>query len=225
MAHQPTIWDWPLRLWHWAFAAAVAFCLYSGLVGDIALAQWHMRSGLAVLGLVAFRLGWALWGGRYARCGQYRTTPSRIAAHFLPARYRAAATAPAQSARQSAHTAPGIALALLLVAAVALQAAAGLFASDDIFTEGPLRSYASAAVADAADWLHHRLHWLILTLIGVHLSAHAVYGFVLRDATPLSMFSGRKPRTETLPPTAHFWLRAAATLAAAAGLVWLIGSA
>ena len=197
-----TVWDWPLRLWHWAFAALVAFSLYTGLADDLDWLTWHLRSGIALVGLVAFRLGWALWGGVYARWRQYGTTPGAFLAHF---RRRAAA---------AAHTPPGAALALLLFGAVAVQVATGLFASDDIFTEGPLHRLASAELASAASWVHRRLHWLVLGAVCVHLAAHAVYGLVLRDPTPLAMFTGRKP--QPLPPTPHFWLRALFTAALAA---------
>lgn len=196
----PVIWDWPLRLWHWAFAAAIAFSLYSGLDGDIGLLEWHQRSGLTLLGLLVFRLGWGLWGGRYARFGNYRTTPVAFLNHFR------------RRGTKSAHTSPGVALAMVMFAAAAVQVATGLFATDDIFNEGPLHRYASAEFARTANWIHHRLHWLILATIGVHLAAHAVYGLVLRDKTPLAMFTGRKPATDALPSTAHFWLRAAVTL-------------
>ncbi len=216
MNRGPVIWDWPLRLWHWAFAAFIVFSLYSGLAGDIALMDWHQRSGLALLGLVVFRLGWGAWGGRYARLGHYWTTPRRFVGHFVP-RWR--------EPGQSAHTAPGIALVAVLFTAVAVQVGTGLFATDDIFNEGPLHKHAPDEFARIANWLHHRLHWLILAAIGVHLTAQIVYGLFLKNATPLAMFTGRKPGTESLPATGHFWLRAGLTLALAVGAVVLVNEA
>ena len=203
MKSDPTIWDWPLRLWHWAFAGFIAFSLYSGLSGDIGLLEWHQRSGLVLLGLLVFRLGWGLWGGRYARFRHYWTTPSAFIDHFR------------RRGRAGAHTSPGVALAAVLLAAAALQVGTGLFATDDIFTEGPLHRYVSNELARTATWLHHRVHWLVLGAGVVHLAAHAVYG-LLRDPTPLTMFTGRK-RLE-LPATPHFWVRAAVTSLLAAGI-------
>ena len=210
---RPVIWDWPLRIWHWLFAGAIAFSLYSGLKGDISLMAWHQRSGLLLLGLLVFRLGWGLWGGRYARWGNYWTTPLQFVDHF-----RGRGT-------KSAHTSPGIAMAAMLIAATAVQVGTGLFATDDIFTEGPLYDYASAEFARIANWIHHRLHWLILGGLSVHLAAHAIYGFVLRDRTPLAMFTGRKPGREHLPTAQSFWFRAAVTLILAVGVVLLVGTA
>ena len=211
MKPRPVIWDWPLRLWHWAFAGFIAFSLYSGLDGDIGLLEWHQRSGLVLLGLVVFRIGWAVWGGRYARFGHYWTTPSAFVDHFRGRGSR------------SAHTSPGIALAVVLLAAVMAQVGSGLFATDDIFNEGPLNRYVSSEFARDATWIHHRAFWLILGAAAVHLVAHAVYAFVLRDSTALAMFTGRKD--VELPSTPHFWLRAALTSAVAVGAVLAVNYA
>ena len=208
MKPAPTIWDWPLRLWHWAFAGFIAFSLYSGLKGDISLMEWHLRSGLVLLGLVVFRAAWGMWGGRYARFGHYWTTPRAFVDHFR------------RRGERRAHTSPGVAIALVFFVAVAVQVGSGLFATDDIFNEGPLNRQVSDEFAKTATWIHHRVHWLILGAGVVHLTAHAVYGLVLRDPTPLAMFTGRKPLK--LPATPHFWVRAAVTSALALGVVLVV---
>ena len=205
MRPDPTIWDWPLRIWHWSFAAFIVFSLYSGLAGDIGLLEWHQRSGLVLLGLVVFRIGWGLWGGRYARFGHYFTTPRAFIDHFR------------RRGERRAHTSPGVALAVVLLLAAAVQIGTGLFTTDDIFNEGPLNRYASDEFARTATWIHHRVHWLVLGAGVVHLTAHAVYGFVIRDRTPLAMFTGRKG--VDLPATPHFWIRAGVTTVLALGVV------
>ena len=208
MKRGPVVWDWPLRLWHWAFAGFIVFSLYSGLDGDIGLLEWHQRSGLVLLGLLVFRVGWGLWGGRYARFGHYWTTPSAFVDHFR------------RRGERAAHTSPGIALAVVFLIAVAVQVGSGMFATDDIFNEGPLNRYVSPEFARTATWIHHRAFWLILGAAGIHLFAHAVYGFVLRDPTPVAMFTGRK-RVD-VPPSPHFWLRATLTAAAATGVAFAV---
>jgi len=203
---QRLVWDWPLRVWHWAFALTAAGSLTTGLLGQLALMEWHMRLGYVALGLLLFRLGWALWGPLYARLSAFRPSPRGFFEHF---RGRSV-TEP--------RTAPGSALALLLVLAVGVQAVTGLFTSDEIFTAGPLVRHASADTVDALSFLHHRVFWLVLGLIGAHLTAHAIYA-ARRDPTPLSMFTGRKP--VRLPPlSAQLPARALATALGAAALVW-----
>jgi cytochrome b len=199
------VWDGPLRLWHWAFVACVGGALFTGLSGDIGLIDWHIRCGYGALALLVFRLGWALWGGLHARWSSFRITPARVMA-FLRGR-------PVVGPR----TAPGVALVLCMFVAVAAQAIAGLFTSDYIFTDGPLVRYASSDTVKQMSGLHHRIYQVIIGLIGVHLTAHVVYG-LMRDPTPLSMFTGRK-RVEAAA-TPQFWIRGLLTAAATAALVW-----
>jgi len=199
------VWDLPFRLWHWALALSVLFSLYTGLAGDISLMEWHQRSGFVVLGLLLFRLGWWIWGGRYVRLSQYWTTPRRFIQHF------------AGSGRADPHTSPGIVLAVLLIAALATQAVTGLFATDDIFNEGPLTRHVEAEVSSTMTWIHHRVFWVIIVLVATHITANAVYA-MMRDPTPLAIFTGRKD--VDLAPTEQHLLRGLVTAVAAAILVY-----
>ena len=204
-ARRVRVWDGPLRMWHWAFAGCIGGSLGTGLSGDIGLVEWHMRFGYGVLGLLVFRFGWSLWGGLNARWSSFRLSLPRIIG-FIQGRETA-----------GPRTVPGTALVLCLFAATLLQATAGLFTSDFIFTDGPLVRHASGATVDLMSAIHHRVFWGILALIGIHLAAHAVYG-LRRDPTPLSMFTGRKPVLAVATP--HYWLRALMTVAATLALGW-----
>ncbi|WP_376717336.1 cytochrome b/b6 domain-containing protein [Bradyrhizobium sp. 62B] len=57
------VWDLPLRLWHWAFAACVLAAWFTPTVYD----RLHRIVGYTVLGLLAFRFVWGFWGSRYSR--------------------------------------------------------------------------------------------------------------------------------------------------------------
>ncbi|TWB07270.1 cytochrome b/b6 domain-containing protein [Bradyrhizobium stylosanthis] len=57
------VWDLPLRLWHWAFAAGILAAWFTPTVYD----RLHRIVGYTVLGLLAFRLIWGFWGSRYSR--------------------------------------------------------------------------------------------------------------------------------------------------------------
>lgn len=197
------VWDLPLRIWHWLFATGVGTCLVTGLSGDIGWMQWHQRAGLMIIGLVVFRVGWGIWGGRYARFRYYRVSATAIRDHFL------------RRLDPQVHTPPGIALAVALFSLVILQASAGLFATDDIFNEGPLRRYVTDAFAGTATWLHHRVHWIISGFIVMHLSAQLIYGLWFRDSLWLSMVTGRKS-VDVLHTRDHF---RRATLTAAVSIL------
>lgn len=202
------VWDWPLRVWHWAFAACLCTLLYTGLAEDIALLQWHMRCGVLLIGLLLFRLLWGFWGGDHARWSGYGVSPRQFMDHFRGRRV------------DDPHTAPGRALALALFGAATAQAVTGLFANDDIFNEGPLARYVSDSLSDQFTWAHHRIFIAVIALISVHLTAHVVYG-VRGDATPLAMFTGSKQAA--VAPTADYAWRALLTAALAAAIVWFGG--
>ncbi len=199
------VWDLPFRLWHWALALSVLFSLYTGLAGDISMMEWHQRSGFVVLGLLLFRVGWWLWGGRYVRLSQYRTTPRRFIQHF------------ARTGTADPHTSPGIVMAILVILALAVQAGTGLFATDDIFNEGPFARHVGDEVSSTMTWIHHRVFWVIIALVSTHVAANAIYA-MMRDRTPMAIFTGRKD--VDLPATRQYLLRGLFTAAAAALLVY-----
>ncbi|MCP3395822.1 cytochrome b/b6 domain-containing protein [Bradyrhizobium sp. CCGB20] len=58
-----SVWDLPLRLWHWVLAASVLAAWFTPTVYD----GLHRILGYTVLGLLAFRLAWGFLGSRYSR--------------------------------------------------------------------------------------------------------------------------------------------------------------
>jgi cytochrome b len=57
------VWDLPLRLWHGALAISILAAWFTPTVYD----SLHRIIGYTVLGLLAFRLVWGVWGSRYSR--------------------------------------------------------------------------------------------------------------------------------------------------------------
>lgn len=201
------VWELPMRVWHWALACCLAGSLYTGLAGDIALMERHQQFGYGILGLLLFRLGWGLWGGRYARFANYRFDPRRVLAHFRG------------RDRGAPHTAPGMAFTIVFLLLLAAQVGTGLFATDDIFTEGPFSRLVENETARQLTGIHHRVYWLILAGVTLHLLAHVVYA-LRRDPLPLAMITGRK-RVD-LEPARPAWTLAVLTAAGAFATVWLM---
>jgi cytochrome b len=100
------VWDWPLRVWHWLFALCLAGSLTTGLLGDISLMDWHMRLGFTAIGLLLFRLGWALWGARYARWHTFAVTPARFVAFVRGVGDQGPRTAPGAALGGGGRAAP-----------------------------------------------------------------------------------------------------------------------
>lgn len=67
------VWDWPLRLWHWALALFVVVAWFTPSTYD----SLHRFAGYVVIGLLVFRLVWGFLGTRHSR---FRTLPARLRA-------------------------------------------------------------------------------------------------------------------------------------------------
>lgn len=57
------VWDWPLRAFHWSLAFFVLLAWFTPGRHD----GLHRFAGYAVIVLIAFRIGWGLFGTRYSR--------------------------------------------------------------------------------------------------------------------------------------------------------------
>ena len=180
------VWDWPLRLWHWLFAIAVAGAWISGEWGGYDWRQWHLWFGQAAVGLLIFRLIWGFVGTRHARFARFVPGPKRLIGYLRTLPRRDAPGTPG-------HNPLGAVAVVAILAVVAAQAGSGLFISDDILYEGPWFVAVSSDTADFASTVHHRLAWPVGVLIGLHLVAIAFYRLYKRQRLTRAMITGRKP--------------------------------
>jgi cytochrome b len=212
------VWDLPTRLFHWLVVALVAISVYTGNVGGLREMEWHTLSGYAILTLVLFRLAWGAVGGRNARFRNFLRGPRAVAAYargLAGARYRPSL----------GHNPLGGWSVLAMLASLALQATTGLFANDDILTEGPLAKYVSEATSDRLSAVHAWNATILYVLIGVHVAAVLLYLVVKRENLTGAMISGRKRAGSALRQDTGAEgnaLLAAALLAAAAAAVWAL---
>jgi hypothetical protein len=72
--HRIKLWDLPTRLFHWLLVLLVTLAFVTGLTGGPWI-DWHGRIGLAIFGLIVFRLVWGFVGSTYARFGQFVSGP------------------------------------------------------------------------------------------------------------------------------------------------------
>jgi cytochrome b len=112
-----------------------------------------------------------------------------------------------------------------MLVSLLVQASTGLYANDDIFTEGPLAKTVSKATSDTLTWVHHVNSKVLFVLIAVHLLAVFGYLIVKHDNLIRPMITGRKtlpPETPAEDPPYVSPVRAAVALAGAAALVWAV---
>jgi cytochrome b len=211
--HRVRIWDLPTRLFHWLLAVCVAGSLVSVQLGGNAIA-WHFRFGYAILALVLFRVIWGWVGPRYARFASFPPDPAAAIASLRGAPHDGAG-----------HNPLGAFSVYALLAALAFQAASGLFANDSIMWDGPLKNLVSSETSDRITTLHRLNRFVLLGLIGLHLAAIAWHALRLRERLVRPMIDGDRryppgaPLPEPARDDARIRLVAAALLALCAAAV------
>ena len=179
------LWDLPTRVFHWSLAALVVASFATGWSGGNAM-EWHGRAGVAIIGLLAFRLIWGFVGSTHARFGRFVRGPAAIAGYLRG------------SWSGVGHNPLGALSVLAMLALLLCQAIGGLFANDDIAFNGP---YFAAISKDLSDWItgwHKRGSWLILVLVGLHLAAILFHTLVRKQKLIPPMLTGTKEVPETL---------------------------
>ncbi len=211
------VWDWPVRAFHWALVALIVAAVVTVKIGGNAM-EWHMRAGQAILALVLFRILWGFAGNRHARFSGFVRHPRTVLAYARSVLTR-------RHEVYVGHNPAGgwsvIALLLVLLA----QAASGLFANDDIATDGPLVRLVTKERSDAITSFHRLNIWLLAALVATHIGAVLFHLVVFKENLVRAMVRGRK-----VLPVEHAkaaagptrTLRALVLLALAALAVWWI---
>jgi cytochrome b len=177
---------------------------------------YHMWSGYAILALLLFRVVWGFAGGRTSRFSAFVRPPSVVLAYakglFTP-----------HSPRYLGHNPLGGWSIVAMLAALLVQAGTGLFANDDIFTEGPLYDWVTKSTSDWLTRIHEFNQWVIVALVTLHLLAVLFYLVYKRENLIWPMVTGRKRwEAGADQPEIGSPFRAAVIAALAAGVVYLL---
>lgn len=206
------VWDLPTRLFHWLLAACVAGSLVSVSLGGNAIG-WHFRFGYAIMALLLFRVLWGLVGPRYARFSAFPPSPAAALRYLRGERNDS-----------PGHNPLGALSVYALLAALALQVGTGLFATDDIMWDGPLKALVSNATGEWLTRLHRINRFVVIALVALHLAAIAWYVRVRKESLVRPMITGDKLLERALPAAdgARERLLALALLGASATTVWAL---
>ncbi len=172
------VWDLPLRLFHWLLLICVAGAL---VTIQLKAMDWHGRFGLAVLGLLVFRLVWGVIGSTHARFWSFAPWP-RSLVDYLRGRWHGLG-----------HNPLGALSVFAILAVLLFQSVTGLFADDVIAFTGPLRRAVSGDTASQLTSWHMRMEYVIYGLIALHLAAIAFHELIKRERLVKPMITGRKP--------------------------------
>ncbi|RCS57446.1 cytochrome b/b6 domain-containing protein [Parvibium lacunae] len=183
------IWDLPTRLFHWLLVLCVVGAFVTVKIGGNAL-QYHFWFGYAVLTLLLFRLIWGLVGGHYSRFLHFPLRPTQLRAYLS-----------GHTSLHLGHNPLGSLSVLALLAALLFQSVSGLFANDDIASEGPLTIWISKSLSDTITHLHHENEAILLGLISLHLAAILFYAWFKRENLVGPMLHGHKTVATPLSAT------------------------
>ena len=175
------IWDLPLRVFHWARVICVVVSVVSAKLGATAV---HERSGLAVMGLVLFRV---IWGGIGSQTARFTTFVKSPAAVLASARHLVIG----QTDNQSGHSALGGYATLLLLMVCLVMAVTGSFSTDDILYDGPFAHLAPDYV-NTASRIHHLTEKILFAVIAMHVLALFIYLWRLKKNLVPAMITGRR---------------------------------
>ncbi len=178
------VWDIFVRLFHWSLATSILFAWWSGEQGGNWM-EWHMYAGYSVLGLVLFRLMWGFAGSHYARFSEFVRSPAQTLKYGLQLSKR-------QEPHYIGHNPLGGWMVLLLLLLSAAQAGTGLFANDEIFTEGPLVHLVSYDLSVELTRWHKLIFDGLLIAIGLHLLGVFVHQVFKGEKLVQAMLHGRK---------------------------------
>lgn len=176
------VWDLPVRLFHWLLVLLLVLLWLSGKYGGLdvdltlpggralylANMDVHMLLGQAVLALVLFRLLWGLLGSSTARFNSFVRGPRATIRYLLSMVRSPLSVSPG-------HNPAGGLMVLLMLGLLLLQGGTGLFASDDIFSEGPLVHLVSGETSAWLTKLHRWSFNLLLATVVLHVAAITYY--------------------------------------------------
>jgi cytochrome b len=212
-----TVWDAPTRLFHWAIAVLVGFSWFSMHESWMEL---HFLSGYTILTLLLFRLFWGFVGSDTARFARFLASPVAALRHLAHIARR-------EPDREIGHNAAGGWMVMVLLALLLVQAVTGLFANDDVMTDGPLVHLVGKSRSDWFSVIHSKNFTLIEIAVALHVVAVLAYAVLKRQDLVRPMVTGRKrlPLALRAPRIASLWLAIPVLAVAVAVVVVLVNFA
>jgi len=171
------VWDLPTRLFHWILLALIVAAYTSR---ELDAMVWHQRIGLAILGLIVFRLTWGFVGSTHARFTDFLRGPAAIRA-YLRGEWRGLGHNPLG----------GWSVLALLLAPLGM-ALTGLFANDAVAFRGMLADRVSRSVSTQLTDLHVLLFNALLVLVALHVAAILYHRLAKKEDLVRPMLDGVK---------------------------------
>ena len=157
------IWDLPLRLFHISLIFLVIGSISSAKMNKLDL---HQYFGVALLGLVFFRILWGFFGTYYSRFKSFNLSIIDALSQFSKT-----------NKITSIRTPIGCYSTIIFMMVLLSISVSGLFSSDDILYDAPL-SFLTPNLTSDWTYIHNILHYMLYILIGIHILAILYYQIV-----------------------------------------------
>lgn len=204
------VWDLPTRLVHWALVVLIPYAWWTATHDQL---ERHRLVGYSLLGLILFRLIWGFAGSAPSRFASFVRGPASVL------RYLRGKNEPAMPG----HNPLGGWSVVAMLLAIGAQIMLGLFAVDeDGLESGPLSDRIDFDTSRALALIHHKLFWVIVALIALHIGAIIFYRLRGRGLTA-AMVTGRTRAEAQAPAMAPLW-RVLPAAAVAAAIAWFVAS-
>ncbi|CCD86241.1 putative Cytochrome b561 family protein [Bradyrhizobium sp. ORS 285] len=164
------VWDFPLRVWHWALAASVLVACVTPNTYD----RLHRTAGYAVIGLLAFRLIWGLIGSRHSLFARI-SLKLRAAPQYILGMLRG------ETGRYLGLNPAGAAMLVVMLALLIVSTLSGLMQVSVRFFGVGWIEQAHALSSNA-----------IIALIAVHVLGTLWMSLLQRENLARAMLTGRK---------------------------------
>ena len=183
------VWDLPTRLFHWLLVGSMFFMIFSAKQGGAWMA-WHLRCGLFILSLLAFRIFWGFVGSDTAR----------FASFFKPSQIPRYLRHEISENEQAGHNPLGALMVVAMIVVIGIQIITGLFSMDvNAYVYNGYLSRFAGNYAETFRNIHANIVPLLLLMIALHVLAVLVYLFVRKNNLIHPMITGRKKLSEPLP--------------------------
>lgn len=183
------VWDLATRVFHWLL---VLLIFAAWLTIENRMIELHEIIGHTLLGLIAFRLCWGLFGSTTAQFRQFITNPFSALGYLK-------ASLSLKSKHSTGHNPAGGWMVVFMLLVIGFQIGSGLYANNDLGFSGALSDSVSKATSDTLTKLHGLNFNILVALIWLHLVAVFFYVLVKNENLIRAMFTGKKPENQINP--------------------------
>jgi len=212
---QVRIWNIPIRLFHWTL---VVCFITTWLTRDNRYLDIHIFAGYLMAGLILFRLLWGFIGGPYARFRDFAFGWHEVWDYVKGVLNR-------KPPRFLGHNPAGSWAIYLLLTLGVLIVITGLLGFGGEEQHGPLAGWLNYPQGKLAQDIHELLAWLMLGVVGIHITGVLVESLLHKENLVRAMLTGYKPATASAIAAASQWKTAIVmvTMILAGGLSWFQG--